>query len=71
MTLQTAMFPVKKWKSGRAGTFKVPVNFLSALAHGTYQIEISIVASPALTESNTANNLLTVNASGQTLTLAL
>ncbi len=39
--------------------FNLPINSTKILHHGTYQIEVRIVTTPHLAETNTTNNLLT------------
>ena len=66
-TLQTQTFSVKKWKVGQVGKFTVSVKDLTPLGGATYDVEANIITVPAITESNSANNLITTNAAGQPL----
>jgi FKBP-type peptidyl-prolyl cis-trans isomerase len=70
--LQTsAAFSVKNWKPNQSASFSVPVKFAGTLTTGSYAIEAKIVPVQSLTESSTADNLITETAAGQLLTLGI
>jgi hypothetical protein len=55
--------------AGASKSFAIPINYTSGLAAGNYTLEAQITPITPLLENSTTNNLVTLNAAGQPLTV--